>query len=305
MTLQQIRYINEISKHSSISKAAQALFVTQPSISKAVKELEDELGIRILDRNSKGILFTKEGSELLSYAKMLLEQTESITYHFNRQKNPDILKLCISSQHYGFAIQALAKLMETCHAKKYEFTIRECKTSDVIDDVYNNKSIIGILSIGDTTELFFQRHFTSKNLVFTPLKSMQIHAFLRKEHPLAGNDMVTLDQLKNYPCLTYLQDDSSFHFAEEALVVENPDKLVYIKDRGATNNLISNTDSYNIGTGCIIPNYMDSNIISIPIDGGEQISLGWIRRYDAALSPDILTYISYLEKCISLSSPLQ
>ncbi len=295
MTLQQIRYIVEISRHDSISQTAAALFVTQPSISKAVRELEEELGITILKRNNKGIVFTPEGLELLSYAKMLLEQAESLAYHFKRRNTTDILKFTISSQHFGFAIQAIAKLMDFFQDQKYEFFIREGKTSDVIDDVCNNKSAIGILSVADMSELFFQRHFTSRGLIFTPLKSVKLHAFLRKEHPLSGEAVLTLSQLKNYPCLTYLQDDSSFHFAEESLVVENPEKLIYIKDRGATNNLLSNTDSYNIGTGLLIPRYMEPNILSIPIEGGEQLTVGWIKRYDTYLSDVMETYIQYLE----------
>lgn len=154
MTLQQFRYIVEISKHNSISKAASALYVTQPSISKAVQELENDLGITIFNRTNKGVVFTKEGAELLFYAKMLLEQAESVVYHFKKQKTTDLIKFSISSQHYGFAIEAVANLMGYFSERKYELTIHEGKTTEVIDDVYASRSILGILSLTDLNKSF-------------------------------------------------------------------------------------------------------------------------------------------------------
>lgn len=303
MTLQQFRYIVEVSKHNSISKAASALYVTQPSISKAIQEIESELGITVLDRTNKGVVFTKEGTELLFYAKMILEQTESVAYHFNRQKMINITKFSISSQHYGFAIEAVANFMNYFAERKYELTIREGKTTDVIDDVYTSKSILGILSLTDLNKGFFERYFTSNSLVFTPLASLKQHVFLRKEHPLANFKSITLEQLKNYPYLTYQQDDVLLHFAEESINVNNISKLVYLKDRGAMNNLLSNTDGYTLGTGCIVNNYMNPNIISIPLNENKLIQIGLVKRKDVFLPSELLLYIDFLTTALSKSLP--
>lgn len=303
MTLQQFRYIVEVSKHNSISKAASALYVTQPSISKAIQEIESELGITVLDRTNKGVAFTKEGTELLFYAKMILEQTESVAYHFNRQKMINITKFSISSQHYGFAIEAIANFMNYFAERKYELTIREGKTTDVIDDVYTSKSILGILSLTDLNKGFFERYFTSNSLVFTPLASLKQHVFLRKEHPLANFKSITLEQLKNYPYLTYQQDDVLLHFAEESINVNNISKLVYLKDRGAMNNLLSNTDGYTLGTGCIVNNYMNPNIISIPLNENKLIQIGLVKRKDVFLPSELLLYIDFLTTALSKSVP--
>lgn len=303
MTLQQFRYIVEISKHNSISKAASALYVTQPSISKAVREMENDLGITILDRTNKGVVFTKEGTELLFYAKMLLEQAESVVYHFNKQKTMDLTKLSISSQHYGFAIEAVANLMNYFAERKYELTIREGKTTEVIEDVCASRSILGILSLTDLNKGFFERYFTSNSLVFTPLASLKQHVFLRKEHPLANLRSITLEQLKNYPYLTYQQDDVLLHFAEEAINVDNIGKLVYLKDRGTMNDLLSNTDGYNLGTGCIVDNYINPNIISIPLEGSNLIQVGFVKRKDVFLSEELLLYIDFLTAALAKSEP--
>lgn len=303
MTLQQFRYIVEISKHNSISKAASALYVTQPTISKAVQELENDLGITILNRTNKGVVFTKEGAELLFYAKMLLEQAESVVYHFKNQKTTDLIKFSISSQHYGFAIEAIANLMGYFSERKYELTIHEGKTTEVIDDVYANRSILGILSLTDLNKSFFERYFISNSLVFTPMASLKQHVFLRKEHPLANFKSITLEQLKNYPYLTYQKDDVLLHFAEEVINVDNISKLVYLKDRGAMNNLLSNTDGYNLGTGCIVNNYMNPNIISIPLEGSNLIQVGLVKRKDVFLSEELLLYIDFLTAALSKSAP--
>ncbi|MBP2655834.1 MAG: LysR substrate binding domain protein [Firmicutes bacterium] len=303
MTLQQFRYIVEIAKHNSISKAASALYVTQPSISKAVHEMENELGITILDRTNKGVVFTKDGLELLFYAKMLLEKAESVVYHFNKQKAADLTKFSISSQHYSFAIEAVAKLMIYFAELKYELTIREGKTTDVIDDVYASKSILGILSLTDLNKNLFERYFTSKSLIFTPLASLRQHVFLRKEHPLANLKSITLEQLENYPYLTYQQDDVLLHFAEEVINIENIERIVFLKDRAAMNNLLANTDGYNIGTGCIVNNYMNPNIIAIPLEDGNLIQIGFVKRNDVFLPEELIVYIDFLTTALERSAP--
>lgn len=303
MTLQQFRYIVEIAKHNSLSKAAAALYVTQPSISKAVREIENELGITILDRTNKGVVFTKDGMDLLFYAKMLLEQSESVIYHFNKQKALDLTKVSISSQHYGFTIDAVARLMEYFAERKYELTVREGKTTDVIDDVYAGRSILGILSFTDGNKSFFERYFNSKSLLFTPLASMKQHVFLRKEHPLAHFKTIALEQLENYPYLTYQQDDVLLHFAEEVVNVDNIRKRVYLQDRGTMNNLLSHTDGYNLGTGCIVNHYMNPNIISIPLQEGSLIQLGLVKRKDVFLPEELIVYIDFLTTALEQSTP--
>lgn len=303
MTLQQFRYLVEISNHNSISKAASALYVTQPSISKAVFELEAELGITILNRTNKGVVFTKDGTELLFYAKTLLEQLDSVVYHFNKQKAMDLTKFSISSQHYGFAVEAVANLMDYFADRKYELAIREGKTTDVIDDVYTSRSILGILSLTDLNKNFFERYFISKSLTFTPVALLKQHVFLRNEHPLAHLKCVTMEQLWEYPYLTYQQDDVLLHFAEEAINVDNIRKVVYLKDRGAMNSLLSNTDSYNLGTGCIVNNYMNPNIISISLEGGNLIQVGLVKRNDVFLPEEILVYVDFLKVALEKSTP--
>jgi len=303
MTFQQFRYLVEIAKHNSISKAAEALFVTQPSISKSVRDMEAELGITILDRTNKGVVFTKEGTELLFYAKMVLEQMETISLHFDKEKKTGLMKFSISSQHYSFAIEAVANLMEYFAERKYELAVREGKSTDVIDDVSSSRSILGILSLTELNKHYFERHFTSKGLLFTPLATLKQHVFLRKEHPLAHYPTLTLQQLQDYPYLSYQQDDMFLHFAEETVNLNNLEKLVYVTDRGTMNNLLSNTNGYNLGTGCIVHHYMDSNIISIPLKENYLIQIGFVKRNDVFLPEELLKYLEFVKNALEKSMP--
>ena len=303
MTFQQFRYLVEIAKHNSISKAAEALFVTQPSISKSVRDMEAELGITILDRTNKGVVFTKEGTELLFYAKMVLEQMETISLHFDKEKKTGLMKFSISSQHYSFAIEAVANLMEYFAERKYELAVREGKSTDVIDDVSSSRSILGILSLTELNKHYFERHFTSKGLLFTPLATLKQHVFLRKEHPLAHYPTLTLQQLQDYPYLSYQQDDMFLHFAEETVNLNNLEKLVYVTDRGTMNNLLSNTNGYNVGTGCIVHHYMDSNIISIPLIENYLIEIGFVKRNDVFLPEELLKYLEFVKNALEKSMP--
>ncbi|SFQ17164.1 DNA-binding transcriptional regulator, LysR family [Oscillibacter sp. PC13] len=303
MTLQQLRYIVELSKHDSISRAASALFVTQPSISKAVRDLEAELQIQILSRTNKGILFTNAGNELLFYAKVLLEQSESVKYHFNPQNSNRLTKLSISSQHHGYVIAALNRLLTVLDSRKYELIIREGRTSDVIDDVSVGKSIIGILSYNDLAKSFFERSFMTKDLDFTPLFSFHQHIYIRKGHPLAACSSVTYEQLTRFPFVTYQQDDVPLYFSESDIVSNDISQRIYVKDRGTMNEILAYTDCYNVGTGCITPHYMHPNIISIPIQDGHRIQIGYLRQHEVSLPEDVRLYLDYLEDTLRNSFP--
>ena len=177
------------------------------------------------------------------------------------------------------------------------------RTTDVIEEVYSGKSMLGILSISNMNRENFERYFLSKSLVFTPLLLIRQHVFLRKEHPLAGLKSIAIEQLRDFPYMTYHKDDIPLYFAEEIVDTNSIEKLVYLKDRGAMNNLLSNTDGYNIGTGCIVENYMNSNIISIPMEGQNEIQVGWVKRYDQMLSEKALVYIEILTTVLHKAAP--
>lgn len=303
MTLQQCRYLIEIDRHHSISKAASALFVTQPSISKAIKDLEEELRIVILERTNRGVSFTKEGEELLFYARMLIEQEETIRYHFNANAHADLLQLSIASQHFGFAVEAMAQLINRLSSNRYALTFLEGKASDVIEHVASGRSMLGILSVSVLNRELLERYFLSRSLTFVPLLSLQQHVFLQDKHPLARHSVLSLEQLSPYPCLTYRQDDVPLSLAEDSIGIQKTSRIIYLKDRGTMNNLLAHTDGYNLGTGCIVKGYMNRNIISIPLKESCQTHIGYIKRHEQLLSDEALSYLDFLHASLQASIP--
>ena len=303
MTFQQFRYLIEISKHHSISKAATALFVTQPSISKAIRDLEEELHITILNRTNKGVVFTKEGRELLTYATMVIEQTDAIQHHFNKTSTVQERRFSISSQHFGFAAEALVQTIHDAADEPFEFALREGKSQDVIEDVYMGKSTIGLLSVSASNKQYFERYFREKSLQFTSIATIPQHVFLRKEHPLASFHTLTYEQLKSYPYLSYQQEDPMLHFAEDHLRIYDLNQLVYVTDRGTMNNLLSKTDGYNIGTGCIVKGFMDDNITSVPLAEKTMNDIGFLQRQDVFLTHHITNFLENIATALKRSMP--
>jgi DNA-binding transcriptional LysR family regulator len=292
MTLLQLNYLIEISKCSSISQAAKRLYVTQPNLSKAIKNLEDELGISIFHRSSQGIEFTKEGLELLYYATHVLKQVDCISQQFsNRAERP--LQFTISSQHYAFAVAAFIQFLKETDAPNYELHFHEEKTSEVIEHVASQTSQLGILCISPKTERYLTNLLESKNLAFHVLKELTPYVFLRPSHPLASKTSIHIDDLRPYPCLSYTQGTDSLNFNEEILSIDTPSKTIYVTDRATMNNIIQHTDAYNIGTGCLYKDIISPEVISLPLqeDHPSIARLGWIARQDHILPDPLLEYV--------------
>lgn len=304
MTLQQCRYLAEIARQHSISKAAAALYVTQPSLSKSMKELETELAITVFQRGNRGVELTKDGSELLAYAKTLLAQEEAISWRFGKRAAART-KLTVSSQHFGFAAAAAAKLVNSLCGEEYDFTLREGKAEDVAEDVAAGRSSLGVLSVSNWSAELFERCFASRSLTFSPLLSLREHVFIRKEHPLAGRASVSLAELRKFPYFTYRLDDVPLNFAEEFVDAGATDKVVYLNDRGTMNNLLASTDGWNLGTGCIVKDFMNPNIISVPLEEQKELQVGCVKKAGLQLSREAAAFLAYLEKSLKDSAPRQ
>lgn len=304
MTLQQLRYIVEVSKCNSITAAAQNLYIAQPSLSKAIKDLEEEFGITILERNRHGVAFTSDGLEFLGYANRILEQTNNMHDHFIHGDAEEELQLSVSSQHYMFAVKALLDFINQNNGRShYTITTHETRTSRVIEDVLVQRSQIGILYISKTNQNFMNRLFHKNNLEFTPLGDFPPYAYLSPNHPLAGFDELTIEQLSPYPAVKYEQGPDSYHFSEDVVIPDiSTNKTIYVTDRSTMLSIIANTNAYNMGSGCLLPDIVNNKVISIPICNlvGD-MKIGWIKLKNVTMSPQMQEYIDLLatalEKC--------
>jgi len=215
MTLNQLRYVIEVANSTSMNEAARNLFISQPSLSAAIHELEAEIGMDIFIRSNRGITATPEGKEFLGYARQVVEQYELVEARYI-SKSETKKRFSVSMQHYTFAVNAFIEVAKKFGLDDYDFSVYETRTNDVIQNVKNFKSEIGILYINDFNEQVLRKIFTENDISFHKLFDCHIYAYITKKHPLANKERVSLEELSEYPCLAFDQGDSnSFYFAEE------------------------------------------------------------------------------------------
>ena len=299
MTLQQLRYVIEIVNCGSMNAAAEKLYVTQPSLSNAVKELEKELGIEIFLRSNRGISLSAEGAEFLGYARQVVEQAELLEQRYT-DKKPSRRLFSVSTQHYAFSVNAFVNLIRDYNQNEYEFTLRETQTHDIIEDVKNLRSEIGVLYLNDFNEKVLLRILRESNLGFHPLFEAKPHVFVSNAHPLSGNASVRLEDLTPYPCLSFEQGVyNSFYYSEEILSTVYHPKSILVSDRATLFNLLIGLNGYTISTGILSEDLNGRNIISIPLVSDEVIRVGYIAQKGIGLSAMAEAYIANLRHYIS------
>ncbi|MBQ4097174.1 MAG: LysR family transcriptional regulator [Clostridia bacterium] len=288
MTIQQCKYIIAIAKSGSMNEAARSLMVSQASLSSAVRELEEEFGIRIFDRSNKGVRTTRDGSEFIRYARQLLTQYEVITDRYNSESKKSVCNFSVTSQHYDFVAKAFVIFMKKFDSN-YNLTLKEARTIEVIDDVANLRSDVGVLAyIKSPGGGYMERYLKRKGLEYRQIFETNPHVFLGRHHTLAGKSELSLDDLKPYPYITYDQGEAGpIEFSEE-LAESNPSKKqIHISDRATLMNLLLSTDSYTIGTGIMSSELNDNgNVISVKLNSQDMYSVVLIHRSDVGLSDD-------------------
>ncbi|WP_295514354.1 LysR family transcriptional regulator [Streptococcus sp. UBA632] len=296
MRIQQLHYIVKIVETGSMNEAAKQLFITQPSLSNAVRDLEHEMGIKIFIRNPKGITLTKDGVEFLSYARQILEQTALLEERY-KSKDTNRELFSVSSQHYAFVVNAFVSLLKGADMSRYELFLRETRTYEIIDDVKNFRSEIGVLFLNSYNRDVLTKMFDDNRLTYTSLFQAHPHIFVSQDNPLANRDIVTMKDLEDFPYLSYDQGiHNSFYFSEEIFSQIPHTKSIVVSDRATLFNLLIGLDGYTIATGILNSNLNGDNIVSIPLDVEDMIDIVYIRHEKANLSKMGERFIDYLLK---------
>lgn len=268
MRLQQLLYVKEIARCRSMNKAAINLYISQPSLSEAVRDLEKEFGITIFERSRRGVSLTVEGIEFLQLTEKVIEDADELRNHYLLKHDINRLYLQISCQHYAFVVDAFIHFFNQFDAKQYTISLKETETITALEDVYLKKSAFSVVVRTDENQHYLQQVLDKWKLCFYQLMPVIPHVFLSKNHPLAGKKEVTPDDLKPYALIMFAQTDAAIDLtSEELFTLKDHDKIIYSHDRGTTNNIIANTDCINIGTGYLIPSIIPDSITSVPLVG--------------------------------------
>ena len=296
MTLAQLRYAITVAGASSMNEAARKLFISQPSLSAAIKELEEEVGVELFKRTSRGISVTLEGEEFIGYARQVVEQYNLIESKYILKENTK-KKFGVSMQHYTFAVKAFVEMVKQFGMDEYEFEIHETKTYDVIEDVKNCKSEIGILYLNDFNKKVLTKLFHESAVEFHELLKCHIYVYLWKGHPLASKEEITLEELEEYPCLSFDQGhNNSFYFAEEVLSTYDYKRLIKANDRATFLNLMIGLNGYTLCSGIMCEELNGSDYCAIKLKSDEIMTIGYIARKGVQVSPLGKKYLEEISK---------
>ncbi len=284
MTLHQLLYVVRIADMKSMNKAAESLFLTQPALSSAIRDLENELQTELFVRSNRGIVPTSEGEEFLRYARQMLELEDMIEERYIGSE-PARKKFSVSMQHYSFAVEAFIELAKRFGMDEYEFAVHETRTAEVIGNVRNYRSEIGVLYLNAFNEKALRKIFNENEVEYTPLFQCGISVYLSRNHPLASREKISFEELKPYPCLSFEQgENDSFYYAEEMLSTQEYSRIIKADDRATMLNLMIGLNGYTLCCGIICEALNGNQYISIPLDTEDSMEIGIIRRKGMPLS---------------------
>ncbi|MEE3486800.1 MAG: LysR family transcriptional regulator [Bulleidia sp.] len=296
MTIQQLKYIIMVAEIGSITEAAKALFISQPSLSSAIREIEAEAKITIFSRSRQGVALTKEGLEFLGYARNVVQQMELLEDKYVTNTSEKI-RFAVSTQHYTFTSNAFVEMVERFGQERYEFILNETRTRQIMEDVKNRFSDLGILFLSNENEAILRKELSERGLIFHELFSSKPHVFLSKDHPLAKKSRIRLAELDEYPRLNFIQGNyESSYWSEELFSSRETEKHIRISDRGAIVNLMIGMNAYTVSSG-IFPKYLQGEeIVAIPLAEKEVMHIGYILNEKQELTELGAIYIEELRK---------
>ena len=296
MTLAQLKYVITIADTGSMNEAAHLLFLSQPSLSAAVRDLEEETGVTIFKRTNRGVIVTPEGKEFLGYARQVAEQYRLLEEKYIEKKN-EKKKFSVSMQHYTFAVNAFVRLVRQFGMDEYEFAVHETRTYEVIEDVRDFKSEIGILYLNDFNRKVLTKLFQEYNLEFHELLDCGVYVYMWKGNPLASKDEITLEELAEYPCLAFDQgSNNSFYFAEEVLSTYEYKQLIRANDRATMLNLMVGLNGYTLCSGIICEELNGSDYCAVPLKSDEEMTIGYLMHKGNTLSTLGRKYLEELKQ---------
>ena len=301
MTILQLKYVIAIDEESSMRKAADRLYVSQPGLSSAVRELENELGIQIFERIHNGVVTTSAGASFIAYARNAVEQFEKVEekYLNTRKEKPTF---SVSMQHYTIAVNAFIDTIKEYDHAEYQFSIRETQTGEVIEDIKTMKSEVGVIALSDFNKKTFKKIFTDASLEFHELFTRDAYVYLSKDHPLSDRETLSLKDLQDYPCMVFDQgDQTSFYYREEALATYDYKKVISTNERATSIELMLGLNGYAVGAAMLGSGSTSSDIKVIKLEEDETLTFGYIIRKGQVLSEMAETFIEKLTNHKTLS----
>ena len=296
MTLQQLKYVITVAETGTITEAAKKLYISQPSLTNAIHDLEKEMNVEIFHRTNKGIDISPEGEDFLGYARQVLEQAAILEDKYKNGAGGK-KQFCVSTQHYSFAVNAFVDLIQQYGQEEYDFSLRETQTYEIIEDVAKMKSEIGILFLNEFNGKVLRKLMKANDLEFHPLFTARPHVFISRRHPLADHTIITNEELEAYPYLSFEQGEhNSFYFSEEIFSTTERKKNIRVRDRATLFNLLIGLNGYTVCSGVIDQDLNGEDIIAVPLQDESEMQIGYLTHRRGMRSRLGETYLDALQK---------
>ncbi|MFD1125078.1 LysR family transcriptional regulator [Lentilactobacillus raoultii] len=281
MNIQQMRYVLAVADHGSFHEAAKKLYVSQPSLSHGIKELEHELGAQLFERTRQGNFLTNSGIAFVRQARKIVGDVENLHRYFTNDPL-HTRYFSIAGQHYDFIATALCHVMQKYPDYQY-LRAFESTTLKVIRDVAEFRSEIGIIFINELNQSRLLSLFDQNNLIYEALGTFQTHIFMRTGHPLADKQLITLSDLAPYPQVRFTQEATYSELAEDPLAPPSSGPVIATSDRATLSKIVNQTDAYGSGSG-ILEKPSQQGLVARPLKDSPRNSMILLRRTDHPLS---------------------
>lgn len=293
MNIQQLRYVVAIANSGTFREAAEKMFVSQPSLSISIRDLEKEIGFQIFNRTSSGTFLTKEGMEFYEKAQSLVKGFD----HFeNRYLQPEEGEkvFSISSQHYDF-LPPLITEFSNLHPQYQNLRIFESTTVQILDEVAQGYSELGIIYLNNRNTKGILQKLEQLKLDVVELSEFQTHIYLRKDHPLTAKSEIEQADLKGLPTVRFTQEKEAYLYYSENLIDTSDATVTFdVTDRATLNGILERTDAYATGSG-----FLDSQSVNgitvIPMKEQLDNRMVYVKRSHGDLSQCALDFIKMME----------
>lgn len=293
MNIQQLKYVIAVANNGSFREAARKLYVTQPSLSNGIKELEEEIGLELFVRTNKGAYLTDDGRDFLIRAERIVQQMGMLENRYQQAVKQE--RFSIASQHYDFIGGIIAEIMPRFPEYK-DYRIYETTTANVIEEVAEYHSEIGLIYMNNHNRTGILRNLEQNGLIYQRMGDFQTHIFLGKHHPLANQSSIKPEELLDFPQVRFTQDGQNFaYFSEDLLETSSQETVIYTTDRGTLMNILCTTDAYASGSGLLTGPLQDT-IRLIPLVTEEENQFCVLYPKNRKLSPPAKAVVQSLKK---------
>ena len=293
MNIQQLRYVVAIANSGTFREAAEKMYVSQPSLSISVRDLEKELGFKIFRRTSSGTFLTRRGMEFYEKAQELVKGFDVFQ---NQYANPEEEKkeFSISSQHYDF-LPPLITQFSVLYPENKDFRIFESPTVQILDEVAQGHSELGIIYLNKQNTKGIMQRVDKLGLEVVDLIPFQTHIYLRKGHPLAKKESLVMEDLAHLPTVRFTQEkDEYLYYSENFVDTSSSSQLFNVTDRATLNGILERTDAYATGSG-----FLDSQSVNgitvIPLIDDLNNKMVYVKREEVDLSPVAEKFVQVME----------